>query len=91
MDATGASVDGMRSALKDLGHDAFAYRLAPKDFLTMPTPAIWLRTDHFVVVERILGQKFEVYDPLTQKTEQATLPTAEESFVVLTLKRHPLN
>lgn len=81
---------GLTEGLKLCGLKSHGYELNRKDFANLPTPAIWLRGDHFFVVVLVFANQANLYDPMTGKTTALKLPDLDDrSFTatVLTLKK----
>jgi len=83
----GTTLVGMRKALKALGQDSFALELNRKDLASVKLPAIWLSTDHYVLLLKVGESMALVYDPIWSSEREVQLPpldNAEFRAVLLT-------
>lgn len=88
-DASGTTLQGLALGLKACGLEAHGYELNRSDFAGLPTPAIWLYGDHFLVVTEVKPDGAIVYDPMNGKPTTIKLPNESDTAFtahVLTLK-----
>lgn len=71
---SGTTVEGMRKGLKALGKESWAARLNREDLGKARLPAIVLQGDHYVVLERIEGERATVWDPRYNASTPWKLP-----------------
>ncbi len=74
----GTSIDGMRTALKHLGVESYAFRLNRRDLAHAPLPAIYLRFEHYFVLERVNADSADVYDPVRREHANVELPPLDD-------------
>lgn len=90
-DDKGTSLAGMQKALSSCGLGAFGYRLRGKDFRTMPLPALWLKENHYLVIESIKAGTVYAYDSRLGDTTPTQVPISEPSFEAVVLTLSPMH
>lgn len=80
----GTTMTGMVRGLEAYGFAGTGYELAARDLHELPLPSIWLNADHYLVILKVDGRRFEVYDPVGDTVEWQELP--QHAFDTLTLK-----
>lgn len=78
----GASIAGLRAALKHFGLDSYGVLLNARDYLMVPTPAIMLQVGHFTVLKEMHDGYATIYDPFMPPDARITnigLPKANDS------------
>lgn len=89
----GASIEGLKAALKHFRIDSYGVLLNARDYLKTPCPAIMLQVGHFTVLKAIHDGYATVYDPFMPPDASITniaLPKAgDPSFTaeLLVLRR----
>lgn len=73
----GSSMKDVLLTLRKYGADYEGYELNARDFANVRTPALWLKDDHFVVIEKVQNGLCFIFDPMTSssRTERAPDPT----------------
>ena len=74
----GTTIEGMRKGLKALGIMSYGFQLNAADFAKLQTPAILLRSGHYLLVTKITKGRFDLFDPTTKRTVSANLPDADD-------------
>ncbi len=82
---SGTSVEGMRRGLKALGRESWAVRLDRRDLADAKLPAVLLQGDHYVVLERVEGDKATVWDPRFKASSALHLPSLDDPDFTATL------
>jgi len=78
-DDKGTTLQGMRNGMKACGFPVNGFVVNRKDFTTLPTPAIWLIVDHYVVLVKVEGKYAVVYDPVTKSEQVRELPPLDDA------------
>jgi len=71
----GTTCKGLVDGLAALGVPSFPYELSADDFAKIRRPAILIRPSHYVLLEKIEGDKVTIYDPVDGKERQEDMPT----------------
>lgn len=81
----GTTVQGMRRGLKALGKESWAVKLNRADLAKAALPAILLEGDHYVIVQKIEGDKATLWDPRFSSSRPWKLPSDDPDFTATLL------
>lgn len=88
---SGTTLEGMKSALGQLGIQAFGYELNAGDFGRLDYPVIWLVGQHYLVALRSDARVITVFDPTSSSERQLKLPMRDDAdFRATVLTFQPL-
>lgn len=87
----GTTMAGLRSGLKSVGVESYAYKLNRQDLDRTELPIILLEGDHYVAMTAIAGSEATIFDPRFQAERTIKLPASDNpDFAVNAVLFHPL-
>lgn len=88
----GTTLADMKRALAGRGIPSYGYELARADFARLRLPALWLRGEHFLVVEDIGPASVTFYDPTrAARVTEPLAPPSDTQFLATVLSLYPVD